>query len=87
MDEKDAMEKQGDISFTKEQITEIAEREAKKMLEALVDQELECSADIVLKEGKEESIEKGHDSLGGPALTVSFPKGACSGRRTLDAEQ
>ncbi|KAH9303099.1 hypothetical protein KI387_014682, partial [Taxus chinensis] len=55
------------IDFTKEKITEVAEQEVKKMLEILVDQELEWSANIVLKEGKEESGERGHDSLGGLA--------------------
>ncbi|KAH9308290.1 hypothetical protein KI387_036201, partial [Taxus chinensis] len=68
-------------------ITKVAEREAQKILEVLVDQELEHNADIVLKEGKEENIKKEHDSLGGPALIVSFPKGARPGRGTLDAEQ
>ncbi|KAH9306893.1 hypothetical protein KI387_011297, partial [Taxus chinensis] len=57
------------------------------MLKALVDQDLEHCTDIVLKEGKEESVEKEHDSLGGPALILSFPKGMNSGRRTLDTEQ
>ncbi|KAH9296226.1 hypothetical protein KI387_039814, partial [Taxus chinensis] len=68
-DEEVARKKEGAISFTKEQITEVVEREAQRMLEVLVDQELEHSMDIVLKEGKEENIEKEHDSLGGPALT------------------
>ncbi|KAH9322760.1 hypothetical protein KI387_017399, partial [Taxus chinensis] len=80
-------EKIGAISFTKEQITEVVEREAKRMLEALVDQELECSTDIVLEEG-EENTDKEHGSMGGgPALIVSFPKGMRSGRRALDTEQ
>lgn len=57
------------------------------MLEALVDQDLEYSTDIVLGEGKEENIENEHDSMGGgPTLMVIFPKGAHSGRRTLDTE-
>ncbi|KAH9300246.1 hypothetical protein KI387_011829, partial [Taxus chinensis] len=67
--EEIGIEKQEPISFTKDQITEVAEREEKKMLEALVEKDLERSTNIVLGEGKEENIEKENDSVvGGPAL-------------------
>ncbi|KAH9298508.1 hypothetical protein KI387_030190, partial [Taxus chinensis] len=57
------------------------------MLKVMVDQELECNIDIVLEEG-EENTDKEHGSMGGgPALIVSFPKGARSGRRALNTEQ
>ncbi|KAH9294369.1 hypothetical protein KI387_040423, partial [Taxus chinensis] len=68
-DEEVSREKEGAISFTKEHITEVEKREAQRMLKVLIDQELEHSTDIVLKDGKEENIEKEQDSLGGPTLT------------------
>ncbi|KAH9317079.1 hypothetical protein KI387_018848, partial [Taxus chinensis] len=46
-----------------------------KIIEALVEHELECSADIVMEEDKEESIGKDHSSVGGPSLSVMVPKG------------
>ncbi|KAH9287564.1 hypothetical protein KI387_031681, partial [Taxus chinensis] len=68
-------------------IIEVAEREEKIIVKALVDQELECSTNIVLEEG-EENTDKEHGSMGGgPTLIVSFPKGSCSSRRALDIEQ
>ncbi|KAH9327516.1 hypothetical protein KI387_007694, partial [Taxus chinensis] len=52
-----------------EQVNEATEREATEIIKALVEQELQHSADIVMEEGKEESIEKEQVSIGGgPSL-------------------
>ncbi|KAH9288003.1 hypothetical protein KI387_032120, partial [Taxus chinensis] len=55
-------------SLTKEKIKEAIEREAMKIIEALVEQELECNTDIVMEEDKEESVGKDHGGVGGPSL-------------------
>ncbi|KAH9313582.1 hypothetical protein KI387_022209, partial [Taxus chinensis] len=48
--------------LTKDEVNEVIEREAKKIIEALVEQELERNDDIVMNEDKEESIGKDHDN-------------------------
>ncbi|KAH9322435.1 hypothetical protein KI387_017074, partial [Taxus chinensis] len=51
-------------------MNKVVEVEETKNIETLVEEKLECSAESMLNKEKEESVEKDHDSTGGPILTI-----------------